>query len=71
MAAMAAVFEWDKVMRIDPLNLHGCEKDQLDEVFSMFTLVIVHASHQYNIRSEYLLRCSTTNPSGGFKLHIE
>lgn len=49
MAEMAAAFEWDKVMRIDPLNLRGCEKDQLDEVFSMFTSVIVCASHQYNI----------------------
>lgn len=70
MAAMAAVFEWDKVMRIDPLNLHGCEKDQLDEVFSMFTLVIVHASHQYSISNI----CSVAQPPTllwGFKLHIE
>lgn len=36
-------FEWDEVMKIDPLSLHGCEKDKLGDVFSMFSLVIVNS----------------------------
>ncbi|XP_076589766.1 centrosomal protein of 290 kDa isoform X3 [Chaetodon auriga] len=36
MAKMPAALEWAKVMRIDPVSLRDCEKDQLDEVFDMF-----------------------------------
>ncbi|XP_070829211.1 centrosomal protein of 290 kDa isoform X6 [Chaetodon trifascialis] len=36
MAKMPAGLEWAKVMRIDPVSLRDCEKDQLDEVFDMF-----------------------------------
>ncbi|XP_041794545.1 centrosomal protein of 290 kDa isoform X2 [Chelmon rostratus] len=36
MAKMPAALEWDKVMRLDPVNLGDGEKDQLDEVFDMF-----------------------------------
>lgn len=62
MAEIPAAFEWDKVMKIDPVNLHGCEKDQLDEVFSMFILVNVHTAHRYKLHHKCLLSCSTTNP---------
>lgn len=43
---MPAAFQWDKVTRIDPVSLSGSDKDHVDEVFSMLTLVIVHTSHQ-------------------------
>lgn len=49
MAEMPAAFEWEKAMRIDPLNLQEYEKDQLDELISMFLLVTVHTSHHYNV----------------------
>nr|XP_033491058.1 centrosomal protein of 290 kDa isoform X2 [Epinephelus lanceolatus] len=35
---MPAALDWDKVTRIDPASLLECEKDQVDEVFSMFVL---------------------------------
>lgn len=35
---MPAVLEWDKVMRINPVSLHNCEKDQVDEVFGMLIM---------------------------------
>lgn len=47
MAKMPAALEWDKVMRLDPVNLGDGEKDQLDEVFDMFISVIAYTSHQY------------------------
>ncbi|XP_035521325.1 centrosomal protein of 290 kDa isoform X2 [Morone saxatilis] len=36
MAKMPAALEWDKVMKINPVSLQDCEKDQLDELFGMF-----------------------------------
>ncbi|XP_068595256.1 centrosomal protein of 290 kDa [Brachionichthys hirsutus] len=33
---MPAAFKWDKVMRIDPANLHCCKKNQLEEMVGMF-----------------------------------
>lgn len=38
-----AAFEWDKVMGIDPVSLRGWKKDQLDDVFNTFVLVIVQS----------------------------
>ncbi|XP_049928433.1 centrosomal protein of 290 kDa isoform X1 [Epinephelus moara] len=35
---MPAALDWDKVTRIDPASLLEYEKDQVDEVFSMFVL---------------------------------
>lgn len=49
MAEMPAAFEWEKAMGIDPLNLQEYEKDQLDEIISMFLLVIVHTSHHHHV----------------------
>lgn len=49
MAEMPAAFEWEKAMRIDPLNLQEYEKDQLDEIISMFLLVIVRNSHHHHV----------------------
>lgn len=48
MAEIPAAFEWEKAMRIDPLNLQEYEKDLLDELISMFLLVIVHISHHHH-----------------------
>lgn len=40
---MAAAFEWDKVVRINPATLEEeCEEDYLKKVFNMLVLVIVH-----------------------------
>uniref|UniRef100_A0A8P4KCN8 Centrosomal protein 290 n=1 Tax=Dicentrarchus labrax TaxID=13489 RepID=A0A8P4KCN8_DICLA len=36
MAKMPAALEWDKVMKINPVSLQDCEKDQLDELVGMF-----------------------------------
>lgn len=49
MAEMPAAFEWEKAVRIDPLNLQDYEKDQLDELISMFLLVTVHTSHHHHV----------------------
>lgn len=38
---MPAALEWDKVRRIDAATLHECEKEKVDEVFTMLALVIV------------------------------
>nr|XP_046251134.1 centrosomal protein of 290 kDa isoform X2 [Scatophagus argus] len=38
MAKIPAAFEWETVMRIDPASLHTCEKEEVDEILSMFTL---------------------------------
>lgn len=38
-----AAFEWDKVMGIDPVSLRDWKKDQLDDVFNTFVLVIVQS----------------------------
>lgn len=39
MAKMPAAFEWEEIMRIDPLNLQEYEKDHLDEIIGMFLSV--------------------------------
>lgn len=59
---MSAAFDWDKVMRLDPLNLHDCEKDQLDEVFNTFILVIVLTSQQNEIASQIFSVASPPSP---------
>ncbi|XP_045893329.1 centrosomal protein of 290 kDa isoform X2 [Micropterus dolomieu] len=38
MAKMPTALEWDKMTKIDPASLYDCEKEQVDEVFSMFVL---------------------------------
>lgn len=40
-----AAFDWDKVLGIDPSGLRKWNKDQLDEVFNAFVLVIAHPTH--------------------------
>ncbi|CAK6954564.1 centrosomal protein of 290 kDa [Scomber scombrus] len=38
MPKMPAALEWDKVRRIDAATLHECEKEKVDEVFTMLAL---------------------------------
>lgn len=42
MAKMPAALEWNKVLKLDPENLINYEKEQLDEICNMLTLVTVH-----------------------------
>lgn len=42
---MPAALEWDKVMGIDPVTIQEREKEQVDDIFDMFTSVILPKSH--------------------------
>lgn len=53
MAEMPAAFEWEEVVRIDPLNLQEYEKDHLDEIIGMFLSVTVHSSHHLAVSNTY------------------
>lgn len=54
MAEMPAAFEWETVMRIDPLNLQEYEKDYLDEIIGMFLSVTAQLSSPRNVIITFL-----------------
>lgn len=61
MAEPPAVFEWDKVMGIDPFSLQDWKKDQLDDVFNTVVLVTVHSSYQKLHKYVLTFKCFKDN----------